>query len=295
VIHQAVNLRTEQFSNTIRSSKSSSMQPAISQLCTLNSSFEDDLKGYADATGAAVEFWLTKLENYLQTHTIEDVRMLCAERELKPAAATFHGGLLLSQGDARRASWTQFEQRLDLCGALKIPTLIMTPDFLGPFSHTDIERAQVSLKQAGQAAAQRGVRLALEFQSRGTFLNNLQTAAGFVDSIQEPSVGLCIDSFHFYVGSSKTEDLGLLHSGNLFHVQLSDLADCPREIATDADRIIPGDGDVPLQLIVNRLREINYTGFVSLEVANAMFWSIPARQIGEIGLTALRIALGQNA
>ncbi len=271
------------------------MQPAISQLCTLNSSFEDDLKGYADATGAAVEFWLTKLENYLQTHTIEDVRVLCAERELKPAAATFHGGLLLSQGDARRASWTQFEQRLDLCGALKIPTLIMTPDFLGPFSHTDIERAQVSLKQAGQAAAQRGVRLALEFQSRGTFLNNLQTAAGFVDSIQEPSVGLCLDAFHFYVGSSKTEDLGLLHPGNLFHVQLSDLADCPREIATDADRIIPGDGDVPLQLIVNRLREINYTGFVSLEVANSMFWSIPARQIGEIGLTALRIALGQNS
>ena len=271
------------------------MQPAISQLCTLNSSFEDDLSGFADATGAAVDFWLTKLETYLQTHTTDEVRQLCAERELKLAAATFHGGLLLSQGDARRASWTQFEQRLDLCGALQIPTLIMTPDFLGPFSHTDIERAQVSLKQAGQAAAQRGVRLALEFQARGTFLSNLQTAAGFVESIQEPSVGLCLDSFHFSVGSSKTEDLGLLHPGNLFHVQLSDLADCPREIATDADRIIPGDGDVPLQLIVNRLREINYTGFVSLEVANAMFWSIPARQIGEIGLTALRIALRQNA
>ncbi len=270
------------------------MQPAISQLCTLNSTFEDDLKGYADATGAAVEFWLTKLEDYLQTHTVEDVRQLCSERDLKLAAATYHGGLLLAQGDARRESWAQFERRLDLCRDVGIPTLIITPDFLGPFSNTDIERAQVSLKQAGQAATQRGVRLALEFQSRGTFLNNLQTAAGFVESIQEPSVGLCLDSFHFYVGSSKTEDLGLLHAGNLFHVQLSDLADCPREIATDADRIIPGDGDVPLKLIVNRLREINYTGFVSLEVANAMFWGIPARQFGEIGLTALRIALGQN-
>lgn len=270
------------------------MQPAISQLCTLNSSFEDDVKGYADATGAAVEFWLTKLETYLQTHSIADVRTLCAERELKPAAATFHGGLLLAQGDARRASWSQFEHRLTLCRDLAIPTLIMTPDFLGPFSHTDIERAQVSLKQAGQAASQCGVRLALEFQSRGTFLNNLQTAVGFVESIQEPSVGLCLDAYHFYVGPSKTEDLGLVNARNLFHVQLSDLADCPREIATDADRIIPGDGDLPLKTVVQRLRDIHYEGFVSLEVANAMFWSIPARQIGEIGLTALRIALGQN-
>lgn len=270
------------------------MQPAISQLCTLNSSFEDDLKGYADATGAAVEFWLTKLEDFLKTHSVDDVRRLLTDRNLQLAAATCHGGLLLSQGDARRENWAQFERRLDLCRDLAIPTLIMTPDFLGPFSHTDIERAQVSLKQAGQEAAKRGVRLALEFQARGTFLNNLQTAAGFVESIQEPAVGICLDAFHFYVGPSKFEDLGLLNERNLFHVQLSDLADCPREIATDADRIIPGDGDIPLRLIVNRLREINYTGFVSLEVANAMFWSIPARQIGEIGLTALRMVLGQN-
>ena len=125
------------------------MQPAISQLCTLNSLFEDDLKGYADATGAAVEFWLTKLETYLQTHTTEEVVAFCSDRELHLAAATYHGGLLLSQGDARRENWSQFERRLELCRAVGIPTLILTPDFLGPFSQTDIERAQVTLKQAG--------------------------------------------------------------------------------------------------------------------------------------------------
>jgi 2-keto-myo-inositol isomerase len=270
------------------------MQPAISQLCTLNSTFEDDLKGYADASGAAVEFWLTKLEDYLQTHSVQDVRDFCSDRDLKMAAAAYHGGLLLTQGDTRRANWAQFEKRLELCEAMAIPTVILTPDFLGPFSTTDIERAQVTLKQAGQAAAKRGVRVALEFQAHGTFLNNLQTAAGFVASIQEPSVGICLDLFHFHVGPSKTEDLGLLGIHNLFHVQLSDLADCPREIATDSDRIIPGDGDIPIASLVQRLKDIQYTGFVSLELANATFWKIPARQIGEIGLTALRMALGQN-
>ena len=84
------------------------MQPAISQLCTLNSSFEEDLKGYADATGAAVEFWLTKLEDFLKTHSVDEVRSLLAERNLQLAAATYHGGLLLSQGDARRENWAQF-------------------------------------------------------------------------------------------------------------------------------------------------------------------------------------------
>lgn len=270
------------------------MQPTISQLCTLNSSFEEDLKGYADANGAAVEFWLTKLEQYLTTHSVDDVRRLCQERDLSLAAASYHGGLLLAQGAAREESWSQFERRLKLCQDLGIVTLVMTPDFLGPFSPTDIQRAQVTLKQAGQAAGQLGVRLALEFQARGTFLNNLQTTVGFVESLQEPAVGICLDTFHFYVGPSKTEDLGLLTRQNLFHVQVCDLADCPREIATDSDRIIPGDGDINMRALIQRLRDIDYTAAVSLELSNPTFWQIPARQIGEIGLTALRILLGQN-
>ena len=41
------------------------MHPAISQVCSLGSSFEDDIDGYADAAGSAIELWLTKLEEYL--------------------------------------------------------------------------------------------------------------------------------------------------------------------------------------------------------------------------------------
>lgn len=271
------------------------MRPAISQICTLNSTFEDDLKGYSEATGAAVEFWLTKLENHLQTHTVEQVREACSERNLAVAAAAYQGGLLLTQGAAREAAWEQFSQRLGLCAALGVPTLIITADFLGPFEHADIERAQQSLHQAAVMAHPHGVRLAVEFQARNTFLNNLQTAVGFVESIGAPNVGLCLDVFHYHCGPSKTEDLGLLRRENLFHVQFSDIADVPREIATDSDRILPGDGDINWPVIVQRLRDIEYEGFVSLEMQNPALWGIAARQVGEIGLTALRMILGQNS
>ena len=267
-------------------------RPAISQICTLNSSFEEDLKGYAEATGAAVEFWLTKLEEYLKSHTPQEVREFCEERFLVPAAASYHGGLLLSQGDARREGWSQFERRLDLCRALKIPTLVITPDFLGPFSMTDVERAQFTALEAAKAAGDRGVRLALEFQAKGTFLNNLQTAVGFVGAVGHPALGICLDVFQYYLGPSKHEDLGLLSARNLYHVHFSDLADTPREIASDADRIMPGDGDFQLQPIVQRLCNIDYDGYVSLELHNPTLWKLPARQVGEIGLTCLRMVLG---
>lgn len=269
------------------------MKPALGQICSLGSSFEDDLNGYADASGAAIEFWLTKLEDYLETHSVADVKRLAGDRGLAFAAAAFQGGLLLSQGEARRVAWNQFERRLDLCAELGVPTIVVAADFQGPFQETDIQRAQVSLKQAGVAAASRHVKVALEFHGRATFVNNLETAAVFVQSLGEPNVGICLDLFHYYIGPSKFEDLAHLTPANLFHVQVCDIADRPRELAEDADRILPGDGDFALAPIFEHLRAIGYAGYVSLELLNPQFWKIPARQVGEVGLTALRVALGQ--
>ena len=44
--------------------------------------------------------------------------------------------------------------------------------------------------------------------------------------------------------------------------------------------------------IVARLREIDYAGFVSVEMMNAAIWKIPPRQFGEVAITALRKVLG---
>jgi sugar phosphate isomerase/epimerase len=269
------------------------MFACISQVCSLGGSFEDDIDGYADAAGSAVELWLTKLEEYLATHTTEEVVSRAADRGVKLAAAAFQGGLLVSQGEARRVAWEQFERRLVLCAELHVPVLVVVADFLGPFGQVDIERAQVSLRQAGEYGARHGVRIALEFQAKNSFVNNLETAVMLVQSAGHPSMGICLDLFHFFVGPSKFHDLGLLTTENLFHVQVADVADRPRELATDADRILPGDGDFALQPVFDHLRQIGYSGAVSLELLNPQFWQIPARQVGEIGLTALRVALGQ--
>lgn len=269
------------------------MQPALSQVCSLPSPLEKDIEDYAAGQCRAVELWLGKLESYLEGHTVDDVRRLLDEREMTAPVASFQGGLLLSQGDARREHWDHFERRLALCRQLKVGTLVVAGDLMGPLAQQDLDRALISLRQAANSAGEAGVRLALEFQCRATFANNLQTAAALVEDLSEPSLGLCLDALHYYCGPSKTEDLGLLTSANLFHVQLCDLAGQPRETATDSDRILPGDGDIPLAPIIETLGAIGYRGHVSVEVMNPQFWQAPARQFGEVAMTALRKLLGQ--
>jgi 4-hydroxyphenylpyruvate dioxygenase len=269
------------------------MKPAISQVCSLSSPFEQDIEDYAAGACRAIELWLGKLEGYLERHTLDDVRGLLEKHEMAAPVASFQGGLLTSQGDARRAHWGHFERRLKQLHALGVGTLVVAGDAAGPLAQQDLDRIRASLGQAAASAGEQGVRLALEFQASSSFGNNLQTAAALVDETASPHLGLCLDVFHYYLGPSKPDDLGCLSRDNLFHVQLCDLAGIPRELATDGDRILPGDGDIPLGPVVDALRAIDYTGYVSLELMNPQIWRVPARQLGEVGMTALRSVLGQ--
>lgn len=268
------------------------MIPTLSQVCSLHSPFEDDLADYAAGQCRAVEIWLTKLENYLEEHSPEAFRGLLEEHGLTAPVASYQGGLLTSQGEARREAWQLFERRVALCKEVGIGTIVVACDIPGPLQQSDIERAQVSLQQLAQTVGPHGIRVALEFQARAAFGNNLQTAAAMVAEVGSPHLGLCFDAFQFYIGPSKLHDLGYLTRDNLFHVQLADLADRPREFATDSDRILPGEGDIPFDPILERLRHIGYDGCVSIELMNPQIWQVPPIQFGEIAITALRRMLG---
>jgi sugar phosphate isomerase/epimerase len=65
-------------------------------------------------------------------------------------------------------------------------------------------------------------------------------------------------------------------------------------MASDADRILPGEGSSPVDDLVRCLGEIGYGGAVAVELHNPALWRVPPRQFGEIAMTALRTALGQS-
>jgi len=81
-------------------------------------------------------------------------------------------------------------------------------------------------------------------------------------------VRVMMDTFHFWAGSSKFEDLELLRDGELAHLHFEDVpADPPREmLESQQHRTFPGDGSAPLRRIVDVLKRKQYAGPVSLEV-----------------------------
>jgi sugar phosphate isomerase/epimerase len=267
------------------------MKLCISQATTLPAAFADDLAAFADVGWTAAEIWLTKLEKHLESSSVEATSKLLQDRNLTPAAAAYQGGLLLSQGEQRKAHFDHFRRRLELCQALGVPTMLIVADFAHRPDATALQRAVVSLAQAAQWAAGYDVRLALEFRGSDAFCTSLDTALGLVAQCGEPNVGVCLDLFHYYKGPSKPEDLAGLTRQTLAHVQLSDVAGVPRELMTDTDRVLPGDGDFQFTPVVERLKAIGYDGYVSLEVMNPVLWEMKLTQVAELGLMALRRVL----
>lgn len=264
------------------------MVPCISQACTMSATFAEDVAAYSGGGWRDVEVWLTKLEKHLEGHSVDDTRRLLQEREVRLVAASYQGGLLLSQGEQRAAHFEHFKRRLGLCQGLGIGVLAVVADFAGQVDRTMLERAVVSLKQAAQWAQAFDVSLALEFRGRGAFCNCLTTALSLVEAAGEENLGVCLDVFHYYTGPSKFEDLGLLRPGRLKLVQVCDLAGVARELAADGDRIFPGEGDFQLGPIVAHLRKIGYGGPVSLELFNPELWKAKPASVAELGLGAMR-------
>jgi len=270
------------------------MKLCISQATTLSSTFEADLDAYALAGWSDVELWLTKLEAFLHDRPALAAKELLDARGLRAVAAAQQGGLLLSTGDERATHWDLFCRRLDILATMEVPVLVVAVDFTREAVGEDYARAVASLTEAAALAGAAGICLALEFQKTSRFCASLDTAVALVAQAGAANLGVCLDLFHYYTGPSKFEDLGYLTKDNLAWVQVSDLSGTPRELAGDADRILPGDGDFLLDPILDHLAGIGYAGHLSLEVNNPQLWAVPPDRLADAGLRAMTRLLGSR-
>src|SRR5919205_3709427 len=126
------------------------MRACISEATTLSSTFAEDVHGYADGGCRALEVWLTKLETHLETHPAADTRKLLEDRQMTLAAASYQGGLLLSEGEQRKAHYDHFKRRLDLCQHFGIPVMVVAADFARKATAPDLGRALASLRESAQ-------------------------------------------------------------------------------------------------------------------------------------------------
>jgi sugar phosphate isomerase/epimerase len=116
-------------------------------------------------------------------------------------------------------------------------------------------------------------------------LTRLSDAAFVAIDSGHPDACVLADVYHLHKGGSPFAGLRQLN-GKQFHVlHVNDYpaSPAPAEI-TDAHRVYPGDGVAPLDDVFRTLRDIGFSGFLSLELFNEEYWKQDALQVAKTGL-----------
>lgn len=236
-----------------------------------------DLAAVRASGWGAIELWLEHWDAVFGGHHNAAARRLLDDSGLAVAGACAQEGLFFARDGEQRRRIEEFARRLERCAALGVPHLVVVP-VPGPEverpCEDDLDRAAANLHSAGDMAQRRGVGLEIEFLRSARLVNNLATALELARRVDHPSVGVLLDTYHLYAGPSKLEDLELLTSypGRLRFVHVNDVPSArPRELLTDADRVLPGDGNLPLTRVFEAIRRSGYAGDVSLELFNPRF------------------------
>lgn len=243
---------------------------------------QQDLAAVRAGGWRAVELWLPHWDPFIERHGLAAARTLLDQSGLRAAGGCGldgSGSLFFSEGTELSIAHDVLRRRLEQCAALGADHLVIAPGFELPQTPVvgDLDRAVESLRHAGQAAARHGVRLGIEFLAGARLVKTLPAAWWIVEQVAHPMLGLVVDTYHLYAGLSKTEDLALIarDTSKLFFVHVSDVAaKKPRDLWTVPDRTLPcapRAGGVPNAALLDRVRELGYDAYVSLELFSAEF------------------------
>ena len=242
---------------------------------TMSSNLETDIKITRQAGFTALEVWYPKIEKYLESHSVEDLKALFSEYKIKPVALDaleFVG----FRGEEYVSIQKRCRQMCEIAVAIGCPTIAVVP---GPTPHMQITWPEIMqeyvtvLCDLSDIAALYGIKLAFEFLGFGWCCVRTPRAAWeIVQKVARENVGIVIDTAHFYAGGGLMQELEALEGNKIFALHLDDCEDTPKEAITDGTRLFPGKGIVPLVEICKILKKIGYDGHCSIELFRPEYW-----------------------
>lgn len=242
---------------------------------TMTSNLETDIRVASKVGFDVLEITAAKLDNYLQTRTLADARRQLEAAKLKTYAINSIEKINFRDAAGRAEVLARTRQLSEYGKALACPWIIAVP---GPAPEGTTWQAirdntVMVLRAMSETAEPYGVQIAFEFL--GFPWCSVQTVAQaweIVKLVNLPNVGMVIDTCHFYAGGSTLESIKSIDAKKLAVFHINDVEAMPKEKITDANRLFPGDGVIPLRDIIGAVRAIGFDGVASVEIFRPEYW-----------------------
>lgn len=254
---------------------------------TMTSDLPADIVAAHSAGFKALEIWAEKLDSYLSEHSIDELRDLFQAHGVVPASINSIEFITFRSSDEYGSVRARCRELCGYARSLGCDTIVVvpspTPEAGASADEISAESVRV-LRDLAAIAAPHGVKLAFEFLGFGwCSVRTLDHCLDIVKETNSPNVGLVIDTCHFYAGNSTLRSIDAVPRSKLLIFHINDVEDRPKETIEDAHRLLPGEGVIPLDDILIRLKRIRYDGLCSIELFRPEYWE---REPAELAMAA---------
>ncbi len=121
-------------------------------------------------------------------------------------------------------------------------------------------------------------------------------AKAIVEGSRAPNARIAFDAWAFFRGGSRVDDLHSTPGALMDNVQLNDgpVKAWPDLFAEASDRLLPGDGELPVAETIAALRASGYAGRWAIEAPSPRWKDLSAQEIGRQCGAAMRRALAAH-
>ncbi|HLQ46836.1 MAG TPA: sugar phosphate isomerase/epimerase family protein [Planctomycetaceae bacterium] len=243
---------------------------SINAVTTYRWSFEEDVVRYRLAGIEAIGLWLPKLLEYGEERGAE----LLEENGLAVSSLSWAGGFTGAFGHELDDVLAETRELIRLAGRLHAGSLIVVTGPKNNHLNKHANRLLVdSLKELADEAAENDVLLSLqpmrpEFEHSWTFLHKLDHALEVLDRVNHSAVQLAFDTYHLGHEPGLLQRLPEL----VPHIGVLQVSDARSKVADEYDRVLPGEGVLPVEAIVSGVIDAGYRGFVDYQIWSDDCW-----------------------
>ncbi len=242
------------------------MTLSLHQFTSARAGYRGSLEGWSKAGIRQVEPSASALDDFLKSNSLASAKRVLTDNGLTVVSGAVGVTGLWEPNPSFAQNLEAFRKRCEQFAELGAPLVYSPCATSAPFTPGDYLRSLDNIRQTAEVASRFHLKVAVEFVRNSTFLAALPTALRLQREAAHPAFGILFDTYHFWSGPSKSEDMDLIQPGQIIHAHLSDTQNLPRELLDLHSRVIPGDGVAPLAPILKRLAETGYTGPVSVEL-----------------------------
>jgi sugar phosphate isomerase/epimerase len=235
----------------------------------------------------AIELWVMDVEDFVARRlgTLDDVRKALDDAGLDRPSMIYLKGWA-EEDDAVRAQELEVcMRRLEIAARLGARRFVAGP----PPGVVDLPRVARRYRELLELAEPFGVAPSIEFLGFVETVKTLDAAWAICSGADHPAATLTADAWHIFRGGGTAD---LLDTMPIERVSIYHWDDAPpsppRDVQTDNDRVLPGDGILDLRGLAAQLRRRGYTGALSLELFNKQLWERNPREVVEEGLEKMK-------